>query len=262
MTEHAGDRRKNMCARRSLWCSGILLTVLLSYSVLAASPVVLDEDPNLAGWWKFDETSGKAAADASKHARSATLKGSLSFEKNSVTGKTGRAIVLDDSDAYVEVTKYRGVSGTRPRTVAAWIKTTARKGKIVSWGTDDFGKMWNLGFVRDRIGVTPKGGYLYMNEAVDDDEWHHIAAVVQETELPNLHDDVTLYLDGEIAEIHDIGLLDLWPLETGNDLDVRIGQGFKGLLDDLRIYDRALSDEEMKVLFKLEGDRPMPKGEN
>jgi hypothetical protein len=83
--------------------------------------------------------------------------------------------------------------------------------------------------------------------------------VVQEADLPNLHDDVTLYLDGEVAEIHDIGLLDLWPLETGNDLNVRIGQGFKGLLDDLRIYSRALSDEEIKVLFTLKSDRPVPK---
>jgi hypothetical protein len=73
---------------------------------------------------------------------------------------------------------------------------------------------------------------------------------------------VTLYLDGEVAEIHDIGLLDLWPLETGNELNVRIGQGFKGSLDDLRIYDRALSDEEIKVLFKLESNRPTPEGDN
>jgi hypothetical protein len=97
-----------------------------------------------------------------------------------------------------------------------------------------------------------------MNKEVNDDEWHHVAAVVQEAELPNLYDDVTLYLDGEVAEIHDIGLLDLWPLETGNDLNVRIGQGFKGLLDDLRIYNRALSDEEIQVLFALQSHRPVP----
>ena len=37
-------------------------------------------------------------------------------------------------------------------------------------------------------------------------------------ELPNLHDDVTLYLDGAPAEIHDIGLLDLWPIQTGTGI--------------------------------------------
>jgi len=248
-----------MCAKLPSLCVGMLSVLLMTSGALGASPVVLDEDPNLAGWWKFDETSGKAAADASKHARSAMLKGSLSFEKNSARGRVGKAIAFEDSDAHVEVTKYKGVAGTQPRTVAVWIKTTTSQGRIVSWGTDDFGKMWNLRFVRGHVGVTPKGGYLYMNEAVDDNEWHHIAGVVQEAELPNLHDDVTLYLDGEVAEIHDIGLLDLWPLETGSDLNVQIGQGFKGLLDDLRIYSRALSDEEIKVLFTLKSHRPVPK---
>jgi hypothetical protein len=94
-----------------------------------------------------------------------------------------------------------------------------------------------------------------MNDQTHDDKWHHVAVVVEETKLPNLHDHVTLYKDGTLAEIHDIGLLDLWPIETGDVLDVRIGRGFKGLIDDVRIYDRALSDDEISLLFKLETNR-------
>jgi len=156
----------------------------------------------------------------------------------------------------IEVPKYKGVTGTRPRTVAVWIKTTATQGEIVSWGTQDFGQMFTLGFIRGRIGITPNGGYYYMNPQVHDDEWHHVAAVVREAELPNLHDDAALYLDGAPAEIHDIGLLDLWPIQTGNELDVRIGRKFAGLLDDLRIYDRPLTDDEISILFKLQSHRP------
>jgi len=239
----------------------IVLILFLTGSALAAKPVALDKDPNLVGWWTFDETAGKIAADASAHGRNATLKGGLSFEKNSAPGKTGKAIQLDGAEAFIEVTPYKGIAGTRPRTVAAWIKTATTRGQITSWGTNDFGKMWNFGFVRGRIGVTPHGGYLYMNPEIHDDKWHHVAAVVREAEMPNLYDDVTLYLDGGIAEIHDIGLLDLWPIETGNDLDIRIGQGFKGCLDDIRIYDRPLSDEEIQVLFRRESDRPVPEAE-
>jgi len=242
--------------RLLLWT--IFLAVLVTGGSLAAQPVVLDRDPNLAGWWKFDEASGRSATDASGHQRNGTLKNGLSFETSSVPGKTGQAIRFDGSEAFVEVSEYKGVTGTRARTVAAWIKTAATQGQIVSWGTDDFGKMWNFGFVRGRIGVTPHGGYLYMNQETHDDQWHHVAAVVRDADLPNLYDDVTLYLDGDVAEIHDIGLLDLWPLETGNELNVRIGPRFKGDLDDLRIYDRALSDEEIQVLFRLESDRPVP----
>jgi hypothetical protein len=69
-----------------------------------------------------------------------------------------------------------------------------------------------------------------------------------------LHDDVTLYKDGEPAVIHDIGLLDLWPINTGRHLDVTIGAGIKGAIDDLRIYGRALSEEEILSLFQQAGE--------
>ena len=226
-------------------------------------PITLDTDPNLAGWWKLDETSGKNAVDSSKNNRKGTLKEGMSFEKDSASGRVGKALKFGRGDGYVQITKYKGVTGTRPRTVAAWIKTTESNGEILSWGLDDYGKMFTFGFIRgrERIGVTPNGGYLYINEETDDDAWHHVAAVVEEVELPNLHDDVKLYKDGEPAEIHDIGLLDLWPIDTGSDLDVRIGRRFKGLIDDVRIYDRALSEDEINALFKLQSNRPLPKSQ-
>ena len=78
--------------------------------------------------------------------------------------------------------------------------------------------------------------------------------MVYEAELPDLHDDVKLYRDGKLAEIDDIGLLDLWPIETGDQLDVSIGAGFKGYIDDVRIYDRPLSEDEVEALFKSGSD--------
>ncbi len=234
-------------------------TILLASSLLFAQadePVTLDTDPNLVARWTFDETAGLTAADSSKHGRSATLQGELSFDRCSAPGRAGKAIRLDAKD-YLEVPQYKGIGGNRPRTLAAWIKTDTASGQIVSWGTDDFGKMWTLGFIRGRVGVTPHGGYLYMNAETHDSQWHHVAVVVRQAEAPNLHDDVTLYLDGEVAVIHDIGLLDLWPIDTGSELDVRIGRNFKGLIDDLRLYDRMLSDDEIHALFTLETDHPL-----
>jgi hypothetical protein len=225
----------------------------------AGQSVTLDTDPNLVGWWKFDETAGSTAADSSGHKRDGALQGDLTFEKSSVPGKAGRAIRFDAKDAVIEVKDYKGIGGTRARTVAAWIKTASAQGEIVSWGKRDFGQMFTVGYIRGRVGVTPHGGYLYMNAETHDDKWHHVAVVVQQAELPNLHDDVKLYLDGAPAEIHDIGLLDLWPIQTGQELPVRIGRGFKGLVDDLRIYDRVLSEEEINALYKLQTDRPLPK---
>jgi len=244
---------------------GLVISFLVTTQAKAAGadkdkPKTLDTDPNLAGWWKFDEALGMTTPDSSGHSRSGTLKGGLSFDKNAVQGRTGKALKFD-GDGYIEITKYKGVTGTRARTVAAWIKTGNDNGEIISWGTDDFGKMFTFCFIRGRIGIKPNGGYYYMNDPVDDNKWHHVMVVVKEAELPNLHDDVVLYKDGTIAEIHDIGLLDLWPIDTGDDLDVRIGMEFNGLIDDVRIYDRVLSDEEVMTLFKLQSDRPLAKDE-
>lgn len=213
-------------------------------------PASLDADPHLVGWWKFDDPSGKTAVDSSKHGRKGTLEGGLSFENSSVAGRAGKALELDGKEGFVEVTGYKGVAGTQPRTVAAWIKTKGSRGEIIAWGADDFGKMWTFGFVRGRVGVTPSGGYLYINDRINDDRWHHVAAVVEKGDPPNLHDSVKLYVDGLPATIHDIGLLDLWPIDTGSEIDVRIGRRFGGSIDEVRIYDRALSDEEIKTLFR------------
>ena len=235
-----------------------LSAIVCSVSAAKGQQKALDNDPNLVGWWTFEETAGKSAADSSPYHRKGVLTGDLSFDKNSVEGRIGKAIKLNGKD-FVQIMGYKGVTGTRPRTIAAWIKTEKSQGEIISWGTDDFGKMCIFGFIRGRIGITPNGGYLYMNDEVHDNQWHHVAVVVKEAELPNLYDDVTLYRDGEIAEIHDIGLLDLWPIDTGEDIDVRVGRQYTGILDDVRLYDRALSDEEVKALFQLKSNEPLPK---
>jgi len=242
--------------RKRGWCISLLVVLVAltcSFPVRGASseneskPIDLDKDPNLLGWWKFDEDSGETAADSSKFGRNGTLRGGLSFKTASVDGKIGKALKLRGRDEYVEITGYKGVTGNQARTVAAWIKTGSSQGEIVSWGHEDFGQMFIFGFIRQSIGVTPHGGYLYIAAKAEDNEWHHVAVVVDEAELPNLHDHVTLYMDGTVQEIHDIGLLDLWPLVTGSDLDVRIGRGFTGLLDDVRIYDRPLSEDEIRI---------------
>ena len=246
-------------SRSSVYAMVLALSIYVAAAGVTDKPVTLDTDPNLVGWWRFDESAGNSAADSSRHKYNGTLKGDLSFEKNSTPGKVGKAIRFDAKDAVIEVKDYQGIAGTRTRTVAAWIKTTSAKGEIVSWGKEDFGQMFTFGHIRGRVGVTPNGGYLYMKADTADDKWHHVAVVVRQAESPNLYNDVKLYLDGAPAEIHDIGLLDLWPIQTGQDLPVRIGRGFTGLIDDLRLYNRDLSEEEIAALFQLQTDRPLQK---
>jgi hypothetical protein len=226
----------------------LAVSLLIAWNVHSQTPAAanLDSDSHLVAWWKLDETSGKDIKDSSKQNHPGLLEGG---ELSSVPGRLGTAMKFDGKVS-IRIPGYKGVTGPNARTVAVWIKTTARNGELISWGSEEPGKKFTFCFFRDRIGVVPKGGYLYMNPPIHDDQWHHVAVVVQEASPPNLHDHVKLYKDGDRAEIGDIGLLDLWPLETGDALEVRIGARFNGALDDLRIYDRALSEDEITALFK------------
>ena len=249
-----------MSIRTHVLCTLAMLSIGATTSPLGAkeSSVPLDKDPTLEAWYKFEETTGKTAADASKHKRKGTLTGEFLFEDNSVEGRIGRALKFVGKDTSVEIKAYKGVTGTGPRSVCAWIKTKNTRGDIVVWGAKDSGKQFCFGHIRGRIGLTPFGGYYFIKEYTRDDKWHHIAVVVGESDLPNLHDDVTLYLDGEVAVIDDIGLLDLLPIETAEELDVRIGRGYEGLIDDLRIYKRPLAEIEVRTLYQQKSDKPTP----
>ena len=94
-------------------------------------------------------------------------------------------------------------------------------------------------------------GNLRGNTYVDDGEWHHGALTVQEG--ANLRPDVTkLYVDG-VEDSTFSGSNN--PYEVTADVDVRFGMSgpqdgryFSGALDEIRLYDRPLSDGEVRYL--------------
>ncbi len=200
----------------------------------------------LVAWWTFDEAEGNLIPDMSPGKHSAVIEGEVTL----VPGRIGKAAAFDGKSGRLHVPGFKGIGGSAARTVAAWIKTSTAAGEIVGWGSEEPGRMWAIRFIRGRLGVTPRGGYLYMNDPIHDGQWHHVAVVLEEGSPANLHDHATLYLDGKPAVIHDIGLLDLWPIDTGDGMDVTIGRGWNGLIDDLRIYARALSPEEIAALYQ------------
>ncbi|UCD49331.1 MAG: hypothetical protein JSW27_17580 [Phycisphaerales bacterium] len=223
----------------------------LVWSFRTVPDIPLSDDPNLVGQWTFDGDSGGVVLDQSGHGGHAVLVGDVQI----VAGIEGEGLQFDGSNGeYAEAPNHVGVTGTGARTVSAWIKTAAL-GEIASWGQNVAGQKWIFRVQGDNgvtgaIRVEVNGGYQVGTIDVRDDEWHHVAAVLADDGSPNVTE-IGLYVDGFLE--NNSASLDE-PIDTADGV-VRIGQApwgsrpFNGLIDDVRIYDKAFSEDEMRQVF-------------
>ena len=186
-----------------------------------------------AGVWHMSQAD---ALDATANVRDGNAGGSPVVQ----SGYIGDTVDLTPANSdQVNMTGYKGVSGTSPRTLSAWIKTTSQDGTVMSWGADNPGQKWyfrtqsangTVGAIR----VEVNGGYNVGNTAVHDDQWHHVVATFEDDGTPDAVD-VLLYVDGA-ADGSSASLAET--INTASSLDVRLGVGgarFDGSIDEARI---------------------------
>jgi len=94
------------------------------------------------------------------------------------------------------------------------------------------------------VEVEVGAGFVVGSKFLADNEWHHVAVVSN----GSVTDDIRLYIDGQRDIVSSIGSQSV---NTASTDTVKIGvhastlRYFSGLLDDVRVYDRALTDEEV-----------------
>jgi hypothetical protein len=204
--------------------------------------------PNSAGLTAHYEFEG-TFDDSSGHNHTGVPAGIVTF----VAGKIGQAITLGGREDYVEIPDYSGVTGVQSRTCGAWIKTTKGGAEILSWGQNVASQKWvfrtdGTGGIRAEV----NGGYIVGATDLRNDSWHHVAAVFETDETPDVTD-IKLYVDG-MQEAVSAQLAKA--IDTAPDGTVRIGKSpwsgstfyFEGLIDDVSIYDYALSPAEAASL--------------
>jgi len=100
-----------------------------------------------------------------------------------------------------------------------------------------------------RLEVT--GGWVQGSRTVNNGQWHHVACTFQNDGSPDATD-VKLYIDGTLETIlgsqsaQAINTLDNGPVTIGTDVQ---GRFFTGVIDEVHIYDHALSAAEVASLF-------------
>jgi hypothetical protein len=217
--------------------------------------LVIPVDPDPAGLeLKFDLDGN--AADSSGKERNGTIVGDPVFE----AGVLGQALTFDGVDDYITVDGYKGIVADmtdpdnpvqQPFTIACWFKTLDN-GEMVTWGTNAGRQRMTFridgGRLRTEHGAGAQRG---VTNTCNDGEWHHAAVVVNEgaTITPP---QTVLYLDGKAQDtVQTSGN----PYELQPDVDVHIGHNgprndrfFPGSLDDVRLYSRTLTVEEVASL--------------
>lgn len=188
-------------------------------------------------------------------------------------GQVGNAVEFDGAD-YIAIDNAQSLtfgdsSDDSPFSIAGWVKIPEeRNGFVVGkgLGTDTLEYVLNVDTNREwaQFRMYDEGGgstiYRRVEYPSDNiDEWHHVVGTYDGSGKPS---GITVFVDGEIpatvstrdtnyTAMHDKGA----DIEIGAILreNNRFGGFLKGQLDEVRIYDRALSAAEVQSLASMGG---------
>lgn len=217
----------------------------------APPPAQPDLDLGLVAYYPF---SGDAT-DASGNGNDGTVIGAtLTTDR---FGNPGQAYDFDGFSSYISVPNSPSLASPESGlTLNAWFRADA-------WSSigSDFGPLLmksdtSANDLQYRLAVTPGGVNGAVNEFLNSvqggptppfDEWHMATFVV-------LGDEATVYYDGQPVASGTIDapiLDDSQPLEIGRDTPGLL-EHFDGAIDEVRVYNRALSAEETELLYDSE----------
>jgi hypothetical protein len=198
-----------------------------------------DNERGLIAWWCLD---GDASDSAGAH--TGTVYGNPVW----TTGQIQGALLLDGNGDYVDCGNSSSFNLTDAITVTAWIKVHVFD-KYVQAVVNKGDSAWRLQRANlNNIGfhcTMQSGSLLSLNSSVNvhDGQWHHVAGVYDGREGRLYVDgivDASQAMSGSIAANN-------FPVWIGANSEYQ-GKHWNGLIDDVRIYDVALSDQEITEL--------------
>jgi hypothetical protein len=220
---------------------------------------------DLVGYWPLDDRAGSAVAvDRSGHGRQCTMHG---LDRGTAWIPGARAGALQFGfDGFLECPQ--PALPRRPTaalSVAAWVKRggNPRNHRAIAMRASGTGRAnyFFFGFVEDRLKVIGSGWEGTLSAPVPDapGRWIHVAFTHA------LDRSTRLYVDGvevrrSTSRPRPMGAAD-GPLYIGGGLEgerKRVRQLFEGALDDVLVYERALTEEEIRALAAGTAELPTP----
>lgn len=219
----------------------LAIIVLMTSFAYAADPA----DDSLILYFSFDEINGDTVTDLSQYGNDGTIAGSPEL----AAGKFGKALKLNGESDWVEVPHADILTVDKSVTVMAWINAERHMGPnnqrwqgILSKGNSPRSYSFYTESPSECLHLSAGGGSVCTGK-VALNEWQHVAAQV---------DDGThrYWLNGEPAG--EFGGKNALPgaADTAAVLVGKTHEGnreFLGLIDEVRIWNRALNEEEIQA---------------
>ncbi len=211
----------------------------------------------LAGWWKFDEAEGRNAGDSSTNNNVGRLVGNPRWQP--LTGIAGGALVFDGVNDYVDCGNDSSLDITEQITVATWVKMNEAGNSqfqpYITKGDYTYGLKHHSRNVIEFV-IYDDGFWQVAHFPVDssfNDVWHHLAGTYDGNKLKLYVDgklEVTTAYAGSIAS-------SAYNLNIARNSEAS-GRFYNGAIDDLRVYNYALSEKEIEMLCRVKAIKPHP----
>ena len=225
-------------------------TSVLLLILLLASFTTADISTNLVAHWTFDETAGTTASDSAGTAHG-TLSGFIDPDAAWTDGTLGGALELNGSTESVSVPGIAGSSACDEITISAWIRLDNLTGFKAIFNHDT----WTNGSVHFQIYNNMLGmavcGVEHLDQVVAFSdmpyEWYHVVCVYSNS---NKQGRMASYVNGE--ELHSEIVTQASTINLARAAGIgawNTSRYFDGTIDDVRIYDRALSAAEIGKLY-------------
>ena len=222
----------------------ISILAILTFCINAYSQVPNYVPTNgLVGWWPFNGN----ANDESGHGNNGTVIGATL-----ITDRNGQqAYKFDGINDIININSKVGNFGANDFSVSLWVydEDTQNSGTLVGKRNDDANMLnlvWSnspgLELGSPYVLITPKGSML--------NEWKNCVLIRKGT-------NISIYINGVLEQKNISSMTPNINNSANLSFGARYyysqtGQHFKGSIDDIGIWNRALSEEEIRILYSLE----------